>query len=204
MKNGSRVWARRAGLLAAAGLLLFGNLGFFIWYRGTARDRREALESRRAALEREVQTKEQEAKRLSDDRRRLTVVRSALDRFYSRSVGLRRETLAGFVDELHTILKRVGVSPAQIGYATSPLKDPPISQMVISFNFKGDYGKFKRLLEAIQMDRKWIAIRDVGLARDEDVPGGVQVHMSLVTYFSAEENQNAPPPRAALARRTAR
>ena len=199
--DGGRIWAKRAGLLAVAGVLLLGNLGFFVWYRGTARDRREALELRRAALEKQVQTKEQEAKKLAADRDRLSEVRSALDKFYSQSVGARRETLAGFVDEVHGILKRVGVSPAQIGYITSLVKDPPISQMVVSFGFKGDYGKFKKLLEAFQTDRKWIAIRDIGLARDEEVPGSVQVHVSLVTYFSGEE---AETPRAALARRAAR
>jgi Tfp pilus assembly protein PilO len=202
--DGGRIWAKRAGLLAAAGVLLLGNLGFFVWYRGTARDRREAMEQRRAGLEKQLQTKEQEAKKLASDRERLSEVRLALDKFYGQSVGLSRETLAGFVDELHTILKRVGVSPAQIGYTTSLVKDPPISQMLVSFNFRGEYGKFKRLLEAIQTDRKWIAIRDIGLARDEEVPGGVQVHISLVTYFSGEEAQTPRAPRAALARGTAR
>ena len=202
--DAGRIWAKRAGLLAVAGVLLLANLGFFVWYRGTARDRREALEQRRAALEKQLQTKEQEAKKLAADVERLTEVRLALDKFYGQSVGVSRETLAGFVDELHTILKKVGVAPSQIGYSTSPVKDPPISQMLVSFNFKGDYGKFKRLLEAIQMDRKWIAIRDIGLARDEEVPGGVQVHMALVTYFSGEEAQTPRLPRAALARKTAR
>ena len=196
MKDGSRIWARRAGLLAAAGVLLVGNLGFFVWYRGTARDRKEALEQRRAALELQVQTKEQEAKKLSADSKRLSEVRLALDKFYSQSVGLRRDTLAGFVDELHTVLKRVGVSPAQIAYATSPVADPPVTQMLVTFSFKGDYGKFKQLLEAFQADRKWIAVRDIGLARDEEVPGGVQVRLSLVTYFSGEESETS---RATLA-----
>ena len=202
--DAGRIWAKRAGLLAVAGLLLLANLGFFVWYRGTARDRREALEQRRSALEKQLQTKEQEAKKVAADVERLSEVRLALDKFYGQSVGVSREALAGFVDELHTILKRVGVSPAQIGYTTNPLKDPPISQMLIAFNFKGDYGKFKRLLEAVQTDRKWMAIREIGLNRDEEVPGGVLVHMSLVTYFSAEENQSPRVPRAALARKTAR
>ena len=191
MKDGSRIWARRAGLLAAAGVLLVGNLGFFVWYRGTARDRKEALERRRAALELQVQTKEQEAKKLSADSKRLSEVRLALDKFYSKSVGVRRDTLAGFVDELHTVLKRVGVSPAQIAYATSLVTDPPVTQMLVTFSFKGDYGKFKQLLEAFQADRKWIAIRDIGLARDEEVPGGVQVRLALVTYFSGEESETS-------------
>jgi Tfp pilus assembly protein PilO len=201
MKNGSRIWAKRAGLLAAAGLLLAGNLGFFVWYRGTARDRREALEASRAALERDVQAKEQEARKLSDDRRRLTDVRSALDKFYGHSVGLRRETLAAFVDELHATLKRVGVPVSEISYSTSVVKDPPISQMVVSFGFKGDYGKFKQLLEALQTNRKWIAVREIGLNLDADVPGAVQVHLTIVTYFSGEEGET---PRVALAGGTAR
>jgi Tfp pilus assembly protein PilO len=196
MRNGSRIWAKRAGLLAAAGVLLLGNLGFFVWYRGTARDRKEALEQRRAALERQVLTKEQEAKKLAADRKRLTEVRLALDKFYGQSVGIRRDSLAGFVDELHAILKRVGISPAQIGYNTGVVKDPPVTQMVVGFTFKGDYGKFKQLLEALQTNRKWIAVRDIGLARDEEVPGGVQVTLSLVTYFAGEE---AESPRAAMA-----
>ena len=191
MKNASRIWVKRAGLLAVAGVLLLGNLGFYVWYRGTARDRKVALEERRAALERQVLTKEQEAKKLAADHKRLSEVRLALDKFYSQSVGLRRDTLAGFVDELHTVLKRVGVSPAQISYSTNVVKDPPVTQMLVSFSFKGDYGKFKQLLEAFQTDRKWISVRDIGLSRDEEIPGAVQVRLSLVTYFSGEEGETS-------------
>jgi Tfp pilus assembly protein PilO len=186
-----RTWIRRAGLLAAAGILLVGNLGFFLWYRGTARDRKVALEARRAALERDVLAREQEAGKLAADRDRLTEVRSAIDRFYGHSVGRREETLAGIVEEIHAILKRVGVSAAEIGYGMSSVTNPPVTQMQMSFGFKGDYGKFKQLLEEIHADRKWLAVREVSLVRDQDTPGSVQVHLSLVTYFSGEETGTA-------------
>jgi Tfp pilus assembly protein PilO len=201
VNDARRIWIRRAGLLGAAGALLAVNLGFFLWYRGTARDRRVALEGRRAALERDVQARELDARKLAADRDRLSEVRSAIDRFYGHSVGRRDETLAGIVDELHAILKRIEVSPGEIGYAISLVKNPPVSQMLVSFGFKGDYGKFKRLLEAIQTDRKWIAVRDIALARDQDVPGSVLVHLTLVTYFAGEEAETA---RASLARGSAR
>ncbi len=194
------MWIRRAGLLAGVGILLAGNLGFFLWYRGTARDRKIALEGRRAALESDVQARELDAKKLSADQARLSEVRSAIDRFYGHSVGRRDETLAGIVDELHVILKRVGVSPGEIAYAISTVTNPPVSQMVISFGFKGDYGKFKKLLEVIQTDRKWIAVRDIAIHRDQDTPGSVQVHLSLVTYFSGKEAETA---RASLKRGSA-
>jgi len=189
VNDGRRIWARRAGLLAVAGAVLAANLGFFLWYRGTARDRKAALESRRASLERDVQSKEAEAKKLAQDRRRLSEVRSALDEFYGHRVGARRQALAGVVDEVHVILKRIGVSPSQIGYTTSAVPNPPLTQMVVSFSFKGDYDKFKQLLDAFQSSRKWIVVRDVGLSRDQDTPGSVQVHVALVTYFLGEEGE---------------
>lgn len=191
MKDTRRIWIRRAGLLAAAGILLAGNLGFFLWYRGTARDRKVALEGRREALERDVKARELDAKKLAADQARLSEVRSAIDRFYGHSVGRREETLAGIVDELHAILKRVGVSPGEIVYSVNSVTNPPVSQMVVSFSFRGDYGKFKQLLEVIQTGRKWIAVRDISLNRDQDTPGSVQVHLSLVTYFSGKEIETA-------------
>ena len=197
MKDTRRIWVRRAGLLAAAGILLAGNLAFFLWYRGTARDRKASLEGRRAALERDVQAKELDAKKLAADQARLSEVRSAIDRFYGHSVGRREETLAGIVDELHGILKRVGVSPGEIAYTVGKVENPPVSQMVVSFGFRGDYGKFKRLLEVIQTGRKWIAVREIALNRDQDTPGSVQGRLMLVTYFSGKETETA---RATLTR----
>ncbi len=201
MRDARRTWIRRAGLLAAAGVLLAGNLGFFLWYRGTARDRRVALEGRRAALERDVQARELDARKLAADRDRLAEVRSAIDRFYGHSVGRREQTLAGIVDEVHAVLKRVGISPGQIGYAMSSVPNPPVSQMLISFGFRGDYDKFKQLLEEIHTNRKWLAVRDIALTRDQDAPGSVQTHVTVVTYFSGNETETA---RATLARGSGR
>jgi Tfp pilus assembly protein PilO len=188
-------WVRHAVLLAAAGLLLLGNLGFFVWYRGTARDRKAGLEARRAALQRDVESSESEARKLAGQRERLSGVRTALDDFYGRRIGPRRETLAPVVDEIHAILKRLNISPGQIGYAVSSVANPPVTQMVISFSFKGDYGKLKQLLTAVQTDRKWLAVRQITLNRDQDLPGSVQVSLTLVTYFLGEE---AEPKRASL------
>lgn len=197
MTGAGRIWAKRAGMLAVAGVLLLANLGFFLWYRGTARDRRIALEARRAALERDVRAREADARKLAADRDRLADVRAAIDRFYGHSVGRREETLAAVIDDLHAILKRVGASPAEIGYAISQVTNPPVSQLAITFGFRGDYAKFKRLLEEVQTDRKWLAVREVSLGRDQDVPGSVQVHVILVTYFSGEDTRTD---RASLAR----
>jgi len=197
VSDSRRIWVRRAGWLAAAGILLAANLGFFLWYRGTARDRKAALESRLAALEREVLTREAEAKKLSEDRKRLSEVRSALDEFYGRRIGGQRETLASVVDEVHSILRKGGVSPGQIGYSTGKVENPPLTQMLINFSFKGDYTRFKQLLDAFQSAHKWLAIREVGLNRDSETPGSVQVHVLLVTYFLADENPAAPRARLA-------
>ena len=197
MSGRSGVWARRAAWLVAAGVLLAANAGFFFWYRGTARDRREALESRRAALEKDVEAKEAEARKLAGDRKRLSEVRAALDEFYGHRIGAQRETLAAVVDEIHTILRKGGVSPAQISYASAQGEQGSLVPMKVAFSFKGDYARFKQLLDAFQTSRKWISVQDVALARDADTPGSVQVRVGLVTYFLAEEEQPAARTRLA-------
>jgi Tfp pilus assembly protein PilO len=200
----SGVWARRAAWLVAAGVFLAANAGFFFWYRGTARDRREALESRRAALEKDVEAKEVEAKKLAGDRKRLSEVRAALDEFYGHRIGPQRETLASVVDEIHTILKKGGVSPAQISYSTAKETQTqgPLVPMNVAFSFKGDYARFKQLLDTFQGSRKWLSVQGVALSRDSDVPGSVQVHVDLVTYFLPDEE--SPAARTRMAGGTAR
>jgi Tfp pilus assembly protein PilO len=196
LKAAGNVWARRAGLLAVSGALLVANLAFFLWYRSTTRQRQQALESRRVALERDVEGAEAEAVRLARQRERLLQVTEALNDFYQHRVGSRRETLAPLIDDLHGVLRRIGIFPAQITYASVPLKDLPLSELKISFSFKNDYGRFKQLVAAFESSRRWIVVHDVALARDTDAPGSVQVRMQLSAYFIGEEK---PIVRAATA-----
>lgn len=187
MKSEDRIWVRRWGLLAVSAALLFSNFAFFLWYRSTALERKDALEARRAALSREVETREEEATMLERQRNRLSQVTAALDEFYNHRVGARRESLTSVVAELHRVFERVGISPGQISYSTAPLEDLSLSQMVMTFGFKSDYSKLKQLLAALENNSRWIVLRDLGLSRDTDVPGSIQTRMALVTYFSGEE-----------------
>ena len=200
------VWSRHAVLLASAGALLIANLGFFLWYRSTARERRDALEARRTSLAREVEAVEQEAAHLARQRDRLSQVSAAIGEFYGKRVGARKETLAPVVEEIHSIFRTVGISPAQISYATKPLQDIPLAEMSITFSFKSDYARFKQILGLLESDRRWIVIRDVALSRDTEATGSVLVRMSLATYFSGEEGSAAPlvAPRVSLSQRPRR
>jgi hypothetical protein len=192
------MWSRHAVLLVVTSVVLAGNVGFFFWYRATMRDRRTGLESRRASLEREVQSVEEEAGRLGAQRERLFNVSAAIDEFYGNRVGTARDTLALMVEELHSLLRKASISPGQIGYATRPVPDLPLTEMVVTFGFKADYPRFKQLLALIETDRRWIVVRDIGLARDPEAPGSVQVRMALATYFSNRESSATPAPRVSL------
>lgn len=187
MKRRGGIWRRRAPLLAACALFLAANLGFFFWYRGTMRDRDLSLEARRAALASEVEAAETEAEALASQARRLSAVSAAIEEFYGRRVGTRRQTLAPIVSELHAILNRVGIAPRDIAYSTTPVKDLPLTRMAIRFGFEAQYSTFKRLLQAFEGGRRWIVVREVALSRDPEVPGGVQVRVALATYFSRED-----------------
>jgi hypothetical protein len=187
VRGAAEVWARRGIWLAVSGLLLVGNLAFFLWYRSTMRQRQEALEGRRAALTKEVEGIEAEAARLGRQRGHLLQVSEALDEFYGQRVGSPRETLAPRIDELHAILRRVGISPGNIQYTSASLKDLPLSEMKITFGFRNDYDRFKKLLAAFESSRQWIAVRQIALSRDQEAAGSVQVRMELSTYFLEPE-----------------
>jgi Tfp pilus assembly protein PilO len=204
VKSRESTWRQRAGLLVVAALFLIANVGFLVGARSITTARREALEEQRAALTRDVTAREAEAAKLEKQRNRLARVSTVLDQFYGQRVGSRRATLAPIVEEIHSVMQRNSVSPSTIGYATSPLRNLPLSQMLIGFNFSSDYSRFKRLLASFESNRRWIVVRDVSLSRVPETPGEVQVHMSLATYFSDEER--VPPPAAPVspARRTVR
>ena len=204
MKSRESIWRQRAGLLAVAILFLLANVGFLVGARSITTAQREALEEQRAALTHDVAAKEAEAARLEEQRSRLSRVSTVIDEFYGRRVGSRRATLAPIVEEIHAVLKRIGVAPSTITYGTSPIRNLPLSQMVIGFTFNGDYARFKKLLAAFESNRRWIVVRDVALSRVPETTGEVQVQMLLATYFVDEEKIPVPAPPVAPARRTVR
>ena len=195
MSGALRVWRRRVWIVALA-LAFFGfNLAFFLWYGSTTRLRAASLLQLRAALTAEVAAREQEAAHLAAQRDRIAGVNQAIQEFYGRRVGRRRETLAPIVDEMHGVFRRVGVFPAQIGYATSPVESLSLTEMQVSFGYSTDYPTFKKLLAAIETDPRWIVVRQFGLNRDPAAPTTVQMRMVLGTYFFETDEPGRPPRR---------
>jgi len=194
-------WRRHAPMVAAA-LLFFGvNLGFFLWYRSTTRLRADGLQKERAALAADVASREQEARRLSAQRDRIAGVAGAIEEFYGKRIGHRRETLAPMVDEMHNVFQKVGVFPAQIAYSTTSVKSLSLTEMLVSFAYSTDYPTFKRLLAAIEGDSHWIIVRQFGLNRDASTTNTVQMRITLGTYFADEQPPGGAVRKAAAASR---
>lgn len=206
MKPLQELWRRQLPLLAAAALFAGGNLAFFLTYRSGWQTRREALEARRDELRRSAQVREKEAEKLVSQRDRLSGVSDAIEEFYGHRIGPERDTLAGIVGEVHAVLKTVGVSTPQISYTTQAVAKLPLTSMKISFSAKCDYTRFKRLLRAFEVDRRWIAVRGISITRDPEGPGAVTVQLELATYFAEPEGKagdSGEPPRASIAARRA-
>lgn len=194
MKSRVNVWRQRAGLLAASGLFLLANAAFLIGFRSITTKQARGLEERRAVLTRDVAARETEAAKLISERDRLAEVSSVIEEFYGRRVGSRRETLAPIVEEIHSVMRRVGVAPKSIGYSIASVSNLPLSQMVIAFSFQSDYARFKRLLFAFEANRRWIVVKEISLSRDSEVPGEVQVRLTLATYFTTDDGPVRPGP----------
>lgn len=206
MKSRVNVWRQRAGLIAASGLFLIANAAFLIGFRSITAKQAQGLEDRRSALTREVAASEAEAVKLASERDRLAKVSSVIEEFYGRRVGSRRETLAPVVEEIHSVMRRIGVAPKSISYSIASVANLPLSQMIVAFSFQSDYARFKRLLSAFEANRRWIVVREIGLTRDGDTPGEVQVRMNLATYFTTDDAPVPGVPRgpAAASRTTVR
>ncbi len=187
MKSRVNVWRQRAGLIAASVLFLIANAAFLIGFRSITAKQTQGLENRRSALTRKVAAGEAEAAKLVSERERLARVSSVIEEFYGRRVGSRRETLAPVVEEIHAVMRRVGVAPKSISYSIASVSNLPLSQMVISFAFQSDYARFKRLLYAFEANRRWIVVREISLSRDSETPGEVQVRIGLATYFTTDD-----------------
>jgi Tfp pilus assembly protein PilO len=185
---------RRFAVPAAAAAFAAANLVFFLTYRSTFQDRREALETRREELKRSVHERELEAARLEAQKKRLNGVSTAIDEFYNRQIGTQRETLAAVVDDIHAALKTAGVTTSQISYTTLAVEKLPLTQMRIMFSIRCDYDRFKHLLEVFETGPRWLVLRGVGITRDNEVPGSVQVQLELVTFFSDRPGPAGPAP----------
>jgi len=125
-------------------------------------------------------------------------VSEAIDDFYGHRIGTQKETLAGVVDDVHLALKQAGVATNTISYSTIGDKSLPLVTMRITFPVRCDYSRFKKLLHEFESSRRWIAIKSVTIARDNEGPGTVQVQFELATYFA--ERGDEPPKPAAEAR----
>jgi hypothetical protein len=206
VKSRVNVWRQRAGLLAVSALFLIANAAFLIAFRSITSAQARGLEDRRSSLTSEVASREAEAAKLGSERDRLAGVSAVIEEFYGRRVGSRRETLAPMVEEIHAVMRKVGVAPKSIGYSVASVANLPLSQMVIGFSFQSDYARFKRLLQAFESNRRWIVVKEISLSRDSETPGEVQVRVTLATYFTADDGPVAPAPGgpAAAARTTAR
>ena len=191
------VWRRRAWVVAAACGFLVANLAFFLWYRSTARLRAGGLEKERAALATDTAAKEQEARRLTGQRDRIAQVSQAIQEFYGKRVGRRREALAPLVDEMHGVFRRTGVFPAQISYATAPVESLSLTEMLVSFGYATDYPTFKKLLadypkSELRGSAEWMLenMRTEAVP-DFDLPGGVK--RSPGSSGEGNQKPSAPP-----------
>ncbi|MGH9399907.1 MAG: hypothetical protein ACRD00_06035 [Thermoanaerobaculia bacterium] len=186
-------WRRRAGLLAASAVLFLANFGFFLWYRSTTSARAQALQKERSALQADVAGREQEALRLTTQRDRIAGVSRAIQEFYGKRVGRRRETLAPLVDDMHAVFRSTGLFPAQISYATAAVESLSLTEMLVSFGYTTDYPTFKKLLASIENGPRWIVVRQFGLTRDPAAPSTVSMRMVLGTYFAEEAGEAGQP-----------
>lgn len=198
MRLGKRsVWRSRALLFAILGLALLANIAFLVTHSVFYEARLAGLQAERGQLEKQRDEARAAAEKVVASDRRLKELREELDRFYSETLGARRERLAPLIEKIYLITQKAGLVPD--GFAFHEEEVPGARRLALSFRVEGTYAEVKKLLAAFENDPGFLVLETVTVSLQPDAPDLLGVGLVVGHYFRSEEP--AHPARARAARR---
>jgi hypothetical protein len=192
------LWRERAWLIAPAILFFLGNLAYFLGGRAVDSSRTEALARARSDARSRLDVAEQAEKKALADAERVEGIRLAEEEFFGKRIGNLNDTIAATVSDIHRVCRIANASPHAIAYAVADRKNAPLTEMAISFGVTGDYATLRRLLQGFENDSRWMAVRQVQLARAGETDASGNIHLNIATYFYEGSTPAKAPAKANL------
>ena len=172
----------RKVLFAALLVVLAANAAVLLSYRTFYDERLRALVREEASLvaardEARVRAEETEAAE-----RRLFETQEALTKFFSETLGTRKERLALLLEEVYRTTREAGLRPDQIGYTS--VDEPGTDALTLSFAVTGRYADVKKLLLGLERSPRFLVVEQVALSGGtQEDPDSVQVALTVTNYF---------------------
>jgi len=191
-------WYGRLRVLAALLALVLANVAVLISYRGFADTRVAALEAERKELEAKRDAERQSLARLDESIKRLEALQQGLERFYTVTLGNRKDRLAPLIDEIHAITKKAGLAPDTIGY--SEQQGAGGGTIHLNFRVTGTYPEIKKLLATFESSARFLVVDAITIGIDASGSDLLTIGFSLSHYFRESGPLGRGAPEAAARR----
>lgn len=181
MSHALAAFRSRRWLFAVLAVLVVANVVVLLSYRALYDARLRSLQEARRGLEQRLVEARRSAEKARGAEAELTEVQDRLTRFFDESLGLRRERLAGVIEELYATTRKLGMRPDSIGYTST--EDAGSDRLSFAFGVSGRYGDLKKLLAALESSPRFLVLEQVALASDPVSPDSLNVSLTLTHYF---------------------
>jgi Tfp pilus assembly protein PilO len=189
MRNGRSLWRARAGLLVGLGAVSTILLGVIVYYSVLYDARIVALQEERARLEKRRDAAKEGLERVRETEARLAARTRDVVRFYSETLGPRKERLPVIIEDIYALTSKAGMRPDQIGYAEE--KVPAGVRLALTFQIEGRYPELKKLIGAMEKNERLLILDSLSVTSNEADPDLLQVGLTVYHYFRSEESATA-------------
>jgi len=118
---------------------------------------------------------------------------SALQSFYSETLGTRRERLTTILANREEISNQFGIVPTQVRYDLAGVQGRPLEQFKMSFPLTGSYESLRFFIDTLETSDDFLIINDIELNSREDNEGLTNMNMRIqvsTLFFDPQRNQN--------------
>lgn len=189
------IWREKQGWLIALGLLLIGNVLFFVTYRVQFQKRLDDVEARKARAEGELAQAKSSRLQAEQQLARFRKVQTDLDTLYNTRWATQRERLTALIKEVKRLAAASQLVPPT--YAFSETNEKESAQKVgigtstvgITFTVQGTYQQIRRLINLLELSDQFVIIDGMSVSSGGD-GNNLTMSLRLKTLF---RDANARP-----------
>ena len=193
------IWREKRVLLVVLGLLLLGNVLFFLTYRVRYQQRLEDLDSRQNQVQAQLDQAIAHRRSIEAQLAAYARVRQDIQTIYDQRWATQKQRLSAIIVETQRLAAASQLNPKSYSFTQDPQKDALLSatSVHIAFNVQGTYQQVRRLINLIELSDEFMIIDQLSLATAaEENSGVISLTIRIKTLFRDPKEpapSNVPP-----------